>query len=107
MTNHTAIAGAATAALLLVAIGTGHASAQEAFPACQSQQELEQVIGSDGQFMPDGCRNLTITAVETDGARLCVIDFATAGEGVLNTLRDAALPEQWWVRCDRLEAEVR
>jgi hypothetical protein len=38
----------------------------------------------------------------SDSGRLCVIDLSKAGEGVLNTLRDAALPEQWWVACGRL-----
>ncbi|MEX2629191.1 MAG: hypothetical protein WD341_04570 [Tistlia sp.] len=93
---------AALAALLPLAFA-GTASAQESFPACQTQQALEQVMASDGSLMPDDCRELTVTEVRSDSGRLCVIDFAGAGEGVLQQLRDAALPEQWWVRCDRLE----
>lgn len=104
----TAFFAAATLAAVLAALVAlpialaGPAGAQESFPACQTQQALEQVMASDGRLMPDDCRALTVTEVRSDNGRLCVIDFAGAGEGVLNQLRDAALPEQWWVRCDRL-----
>ena len=83
------------------------AFSQETFPACESQRALQQLLDSDGSFVPDECRNLSISVVEQDDRRLCVIDFSGAGDGVLQTLRDAALPEQWWVRCDRLEASTR
>ena len=72
------------------------------FPACQSQQDLQQVINSDGKLMPSGCRELTIIPVKSGDGRLCVIDFSKAGDGVLQSLRDAAMPSQWWVRCDSL-----
>ncbi|MGE4221457.1 MAG: hypothetical protein AB7G39_18580 [Alphaproteobacteria bacterium] len=89
------------AALAVTALAAP-AAAQDAFPACQSQQSLEQIISSDGRLMPDDCRNLTVTTVRSDRGRLCVIDVSQAGDGVLQQLRDAALPAQWWVRCDRL-----
>ena len=92
----------ATAALALSVAVAAPATAQEAFPARQSQQSLEQIIASDGRLMPDDCRRLTVTAVRGDRGRLCVIDFSQAGGGVLDRLREAALPAQWWVRCDRL-----
>lgn len=83
------------------------ALAQENFPACQSQRALEQILDSNGSYVPDECRNLSISVVEQDDRRLCVIDFSGVGEGVLGALRDAALPEQWWVRCDQLEESAR
>jgi hypothetical protein len=94
--------------LALVAFA-GAASAQTAtpqsFPACESQQELEQVLASDGQFMPDGCRQLSVTSLESDYGPLCVIDFeAAADPGLLDRLADAALPTQWWVLCENLSA---
>lgn len=90
------------ALLLALAWLSSPAAAQDALPACQEQHELEQVIASGGDLIPDGCRNITVTEVETDEARLCVIDFSAEDDGVLQQLRDAAIPEQWWVRCDAL-----
>ncbi|WP_137388579.1 hypothetical protein [Rhodoligotrophos defluvii] len=76
--------------------------AQEQITACETQQALEQVIRSDGQLKPEGCRPLAITPVEVDAGRLCVLDFSGGDPGILQRLRDAALPEKWWVRCDEL-----
>ena len=76
----------------------------QSFPACQSQQDLEQILNSDGQLMPDGCRNISVTPVRSENGTLCVVDFSEAGQGVLEGLRDAAMPDQWWVQCDRLTA---
>jgi hypothetical protein len=82
------------------------ATGPQSFPACQSQQDLEQILNSDGQLMPDGCRNISVTPVRSENGTLCVIDFSEAGEGLLEGLRDAALPDQWWVQCDRLTASA-
>ena len=30
------------------------------------------------------------------------ISFSGAGDDILQKLRDVALPDQWWVRCDSL-----
>jgi hypothetical protein len=94
----------ATAALTPAMAQDAAANGPQSFPACQSQQDLEQILNSDGQLMPDGCRNLSITPVRSENGTLCVIDFSEAGQGVLEGLRDAALPDQWWVRCDSLTA---
>lgn len=77
--------------------------AQEPISACHSQQALEQTVKSGGQLMPEGCRNLAITSIDSDVGRLCVIDFSGGDQGILQKLRDAALPEQWWVRCEDLD----
>ncbi|MDQ0325115.1 hypothetical protein J2R99_000964 [Rhodopseudomonas julia] len=95
-----AVAGA-TAAFTALAFAEP-AAAQERFPACQSQQSLQQIIGSNGELMPSDCRNLTITRLKSDSGSLCLIDFSNAGGGVVQALRDAAMPEKWWVRCDQL-----
>jgi hypothetical protein len=92
--------------LALVAFA-GAASAQTAtpqsFPVCESQQELEQVLASDGQFMPDGCRTWSVTSLESEYGPLCVVDFeAAADPRLLDRLTDAALPSQWWVLCENL-----
>jgi hypothetical protein len=79
------------------------AQAPQALPACQSQQELEQVLASDGDFMPDGCRQVSVTSLESEHGPLCVIDLeATGDSGMLGRIADAALPTQWWVRCESL-----
>ena len=98
MRNALVIAAAAGAASLA---WMSTASA-ESLPTCQSQSSLEQVIESNGKLQPDDCSTLTVTKIDTDNGELCVIDFAGAGDGVLNALRDAALPQKWWVRCNPL-----
>lgn len=99
------------AALLLGASGLP-AHAQVAAPttgdspiACPSQQELEQVIGSDGQILPEGCTLIDVSRLRSDGEALCLIDFSL-DQGFLGRLRDAAFPSQWWVRCADLEAAL-
>ncbi len=93
-------------ALMLLGPALVAATAQEAVVACQSQQELEQVIASDGQILPDGCRNVSITPLDSDGERLCLMDFAEDGEGIVSQLREAAVNEEWWVRCSDLNPAV-
>ena len=83
------------------------AAAQETLTGCQSQRSLEQVISSDGKLMPDDCRMLKVTPVETDRGRLCVVDLSSSQDGVLQQLRDVASAQQWWVRCDALGQTVR
>ena len=79
------------------------AAAQETtLTACESQQEMEQVIQSDGDLMPDGCQTLTITSVETDAAELCVLNFEAADPGVLDALQEEVTTTQWWVDCAEL-----
>lgn len=95
-------------AILLPLVGilfwSAPAYAQHTIPACQSQQELEQVLASDGNIMPQGCRSVTISSLESEGQRLCLLDLSTVGDGVLEQLRDAAVNQQWWVRCEDLSA---
>lgn len=72
--------------------------------ACPSQRDLEQVLGSGGRYMPDACRRLAVTPVETSGQRLCVLDFKSGAEpGLLDRLADATIPTQWWVDCRDLD----
>ncbi len=70
--------------------------------ACESQQEMEQVIQSDGDLMPDGCRTLTITSIEADTGELCVLDFEAADPGVLDALQEEVTTTRWWVDCAEL-----
>jgi hypothetical protein len=95
-------------AMLVAATGTATAlpaTAQETITICETQQELEQVIGSDGSIMPDACRTMTISTLTADGVQLCYMDFSSDG-GVLGALRDAAAPAAWWARCDQLAAAI-
>lgn len=94
---------------LLVVLGVlaMPAAAQETLTGCQSQRSLEQVISSDSKLMPDDCRVLKVTPVDTDRGRLCVVDLSSSQDGVLQQLRDVAAAQQWWVRCDALGQTVR
>ena len=89
---------------ILLVLAMSGATAQEPTIACQTQQELEQVIASGGQIMPDGCRSMSITPLETDEAHLCMLDFTAGDEGIVSQLREVAVNEQWWVSCADLEA---
>lgn len=83
------------------------AVAQESIPMCESQQELEQVLGSSGQIMPDGCRNVAVSELEQDGQRLCLLDFSTGDEGFVDQLRDVAVSQQWWAACEDIAASTQ
>jgi hypothetical protein len=81
----------------LAASASSPAFAQLSFPACESQQEIEQVIQSQGELMPEGCRTVTITAVDTPAGELCVLVFEQEDPGVVGAITQAAVPTQWWV----------
>ena len=98
---------ALSSSLALFGLLTVPAAAQETLIGCQSQQSLEQVISSDSRLTPDDCRALKVTRVTKGPDGVCVVDLSTAQDGVLQQLRDVAMPEQWWVRCDALAATVR
>lgn len=93
---------ALAAGLLLAAPAAGQPSAS--VPACETQAELEQLLGSDGAFTPDGCREITVTRIEIDGADpVCVIDLSPQTDpGILDRLTEAAVSMQWWVPCAAL-----
>lgn len=90
-----------------ICLGYPAANAQETIPACESQQELEQVLDSDGRIMPDGCRSVSLSVLDSDGQRLCLLDLSADGEGFVEQLRDAAISEQWWFRCEDLETAAQ
>ena len=78
-------------------------TAQEtSLTACESQQEMEQVIQSNGDLMPDGCRTLTITSVEAEAGELCVLNFEATDPGLLDSLQEEVTTTQWWVDCAEL-----
>lgn len=83
------------------------AMAQEGIPACQDQQKLEQVLGSDGEIMPEDCREATISVLEADGDRLCLVDLSGANEGIVGQIREAAVEQRWWMRCQDIEEALR
>lgn len=93
-------------AVLLLCLAAPAANAREAIVACQSQQELEQLISSDGRILPDGCRNISITPLDSGGEQLCLIDFSAGDEGIVSQLREVAVNEAWWVRCGDLGTGV-
>lgn len=86
-------------ALSAISPATGQ---ETSMTACESQQEMEQVIQSDGDLMPDGCRTLTITSVDADTGELCVLDFEAADPGMLDALQEEVTTTQWWVDCAEL-----
>jgi len=99
-------AGVAAATFTLVmaafvaALAPQQAAAQEAFMVCDEQRALEQALASDGDFMPDGCRVMRLSTLDTDQGRFCVMEFDESDDpGLMDRLTDAALPDTWWMRC--------
>ena len=89
-------------ALVPLALAVGVAApapAQESFTACETQQDLEQVIQSQGELMPEGCRTVTITSVDSPAGELCVIDIGEQDPGIVGAITEAAVPTQWWMAC--------
>jgi hypothetical protein len=87
--------------------GVTAAQAQQSITACESQPALEQVWNSNGQIRPDGCRDVTLSVLESDGERLCLLDLRSSEGGLLNELREVAVSEEWWVRCADIAAAAR
>jgi hypothetical protein len=85
--------------LALTVSATSPALAQVSFPACESQQEMEQVIQSEGELMPEGCRTVTVTPVDTPAGELCALEFQEEDPGIVGAIAEAAVPTQWWVAC--------
>jgi len=91
-------------ALTLTASATSPALAQVSFPACASQQEMEQVVQSQRELMPEGCRTVSITEVDTPAGELCVLDFEEEDPGVVGAITEAAVPTRWWIICADVES---
>ncbi|WP_019956605.1 hypothetical protein [Yoonia vestfoldensis] len=82
------------------------AGAQTPVIACQSQQSLEQALTSNGEIMPDDCRPISIARLSNDGQDLCLLDLSRDDSSLIDTLRDAAAPDQWWMLCADLTVEA-
>ena len=94
---------AAAAALMCAGVGASLAQTDRSFPACPSQDKMQQVLGSNGKYVPDDCRKLTVTRIRSGNTDFCLLDFETFGDpGFLDKLRSAAVPTQWWVACENL-----
>jgi len=103
--SRTAILTAATLYIGLFAVqAPAQAQEQDVLTACSSQQELEQVMSSNGSIVPDGCRAATVSSLTSNGEQLCLLDLSSSQDGVLDQLREAAVSQQWWVRCEDLLA---
>lgn len=89
-------------ALLLLPAAAHAAAAPATFMVCETQQELEQVLNSKGQFVPDGCRQVRVPVVETTSGRLCVIDFSQPDPGLVGSLQEMASTSRWWTDCANL-----
>ena len=70
--------------------------------ACSTQAALEQVIGSNGTITPDECQSISVNSLASDGRQLCLINFGAGEGGLLDQVRDFAMPSEWWVECELL-----
>ena len=72
--------------------------------ACNNEQNLKQVLQSNGAYAPDGCRRVTVTRLDTPAGALCMMDFAPGKQGIIGEIRSAATTTQWWLPCNQLHA---
>ena len=98
------VAGA-TLCLMFAAVPAAAQDA-EALYACPSQETLQQTIDSNNDFVPDGCRAVNVSVLDSDGQRLCVLQLGETAGNVLQQLQDVVTEDELWVRCDLLDAEV-
>jgi hypothetical protein len=72
--------------------------------ACNNEQNLKQVLQSNGAYAPEGCRKITVTRLDTPAGALCMMDFAPGKHGILGEIRSVAATTQWWLPCNNLHA---
>lgn len=85
-----------------IAASAGQARAQTRIPVCGTQEQIEQLIRDQGRITPEGCRTVTVTAVESPVGRLCAVDTASSDPGIIGSIRQAATDTRWWTACDNL-----
>lgn len=78
------------------------AQAQTQIPVCGTQEQLEQLIRDQGRIMPEGCRKVTITTVESPVGRLCAVETASSDPGIIGSIRQATTDTRWWTDCGNL-----
>ncbi|MGE5270845.1 MAG: hypothetical protein ACM3JG_14355 [Thiohalocapsa sp.] len=107
LTLATALAAAALAAAAASAqqrTATPTNSRVATVNACDSEQKQQQVLQSNGAYLPDGCRKITVTRLDSPAGALCLMDFAPGKQGILGEIRSAATNTQWWLPCSALHA---
>lgn len=96
------VAGVALA--VVVASGVAQAKSTTGVRICPSRDKAEQIVQSQGNLVPDDCRMVTVTRVDSPAGPICQIDLGQNGQGVLSSLRDAVTTDHWWTACDNLHA---
>ena len=79
------------------------ASGSKQLPVCPSQDKAEQIVQSQGQFMPEGCRTITVTEVDSPAGPICVLDFSQQ-QGIVGKIESFVETTQWWTACPNLRA---
>ena len=95
-----------SAASSIFSISGVAAQTTENITACTEQQSLQQVIDSKGGITPDGCTQIRVTPLTSEGERLCLIDLSPGEAGVLGQLQDVARSSKYWVQCSDLTASL-
>ncbi|MBN8903689.1 MAG: hypothetical protein BGO51_11095 [Rhodospirillales bacterium 69-11] len=96
------LAGVALAVALVS--GTASAEGTKQVKICPTRDKAAQIVQSHGNLMPDGCRTVTVTRVDSPAGPICQVNMQQDTKGVLNALRDAVTTDQWWTACDNLSA---
>ncbi len=96
----------ATALLLIAGLAPAAvpaASGPKQFPVCPSQAKAEQIVQSQGKFMPEGCRTATVTEIDSSAGPICVLDLSQQ-QGIVGKIESLAETTQWWTACANLRA---
>lgn len=100
--HHTLAAGMILAGGAAWPAGPGMAQPTQ-ISVCPSQEKAQQVAQGRGQAVPEGCRTVTVTRVDSLAEPICGVDFTQANQGgLLGAVTDAVSAPQWWTACANL-----
>ena len=72
-----------TFTILISTAGAARAADPLQVKICPSRNKAETIVQSQAKLMPDGCRTVTVTRVQSPAGPICSIDFGQDSEGIL------------------------
>jgi hypothetical protein len=94
------------AALALPLQPTSAAGQEPGFVVCQSRDDLERRLAVPDATGVAGCRRIVVTVAPGTEERICRLDLTGGDRGLLDQLRNAALPDTLWTPCRNLPTQA-
>lgn len=88
--------------LAVMTAGPASADGPVRISACPSRDKAEQIIQSNGNLKPEGCRIFTITRVDSSAGAMCALQFADHDSGIIGQITSTFETTQWWAPCNEL-----